>query len=231
MRQSTDLATTEAIQGFFLDILKTVPVEVHNARISFVAEGIPRVNTLRKEYNEEKYIEMCRSKGVMPFSRLKLEYNSIFESIVPETGFNAPLIEIYRNSSEQMKKAAFDGFLAGGKVHLLEYDPFSAQGFRYDRFRDEYLDKIFNAGYHINDANLWLEVWHGTGYNEGTYRSSGLMLRSEENTLLFKKGAQLELPSSNEQKKEVLDSWFSGLADKYGMKVIRQDETPSLIEY
>ena len=231
MRQSTDLATTEAIQGFFLDILKTVPVEVHNARISFVAEGIPRVNTLRKEYNEEKYIEMCRSKGVMPFSRLKLEYNSIFESIVPETGFNAPLIEIYRNSSEQMKKAAFDGFLAGGKVHLLEYDPFSAQGFRYDRFRDEYLDKIFNAGYHINDANLWLEVWHGGGYNEGTFRSSGLRLRSGEDTLLFKKGAQLELPNSNGQKKEVLDSWFSGLADKYGMKVIRQDETPSLIEY
>ena len=230
MRQSTDLATTEASQDFFLDILKTVPVEVHLAKISFVAEGIPRVNTLRKEYNEEKYIETCRSKGVMPFSRLKLEYNSIFESIVPETGFNAPLIEIYRDSSEQMKKAAFDGFLAGGKVHLLEYDPFSIQGFRYDRFRDEYLDKIFNAGYHINDANLWLEVWHGTGYNEGTYRSSGLMLRSEEDTKYSNRGTQLEFPQ-DEQKKEVLNSWFSGLADKYGMKVIRQNETPTLIEY
>src|SRR3989338_3735576 len=206
MRASAFIGTEDTNQAFFLDILRTIPVDVYYAEVSFLAEGIPRTDM--KGFNENEYIESCRNNGVIPFSRLDLGYDSRSKAIAPRTEMFDSILGIYSDSSEARKKAALKGFLKGGKVHLLEFKS-ESYPFNYSNFQKEYLEQIVQANYQIDETDLWLNTYRLTGYNEGTHRKNGLKLGKT----YFTKGVELELPE--------LAGWFKDLARKHGVKVLQ----------
>lgn len=208
MRESAYIGTEDTSQELFLDVLKTIPTEVQYAEVSFLADGIPEARFI--DSNEDEYLKECQSKGVIPFSRVKLEYDRRTKVFIPNNGLFRSFLELYEGSSEAKKNAAIKGLLKGGRMHVLSFKT-GIYSDEYNIFQRDYLEQIVGEGYQIGEADLWLKTYCLTGYNEGVYRESGLTLGRTRN-----KGVGLEVPE--------LADWFTSLANKHGVKVLQAEQ-------
>lgn len=200
------IGTKDDSQEFFQEAVNTIPVHVEYAKIQFTYAGIPR---LRYKEEDEEYISKCIEQGVMPFSQLKLKYRNNLKCFIPETSLHEGLLDIYADSSEKRKNVAFDNVLNGGKIHSIE-TIIGDGSIRFEDFREEILKKILGAGYHLSNGDLWLSSYHGSGYNWGDSRASGMIFRPNI-------GVELQLANHpNADEKQKLIDWFTKLTEKRG---------------
>ncbi len=211
MEELGTIGTKKVSQELFREAVETIPSHIEYAGLEFTYAGIPRFGY---EDDEKKYVSECVQQGVMPFSQLKLNYKSDFKCFILETSFNENFLGIDRNSTEEIKNASFNGMLKGGKIHSMETLVGDGHNLlKFEDFKEEFLKKFLEAGYHLSGGDFWLSSYHLTGYNQGNYRESGMLLE-------HRKGIELQLEKyPNADGKQRLVEWFTQLTEKHDAKV------------
>ena len=211
MEELGNIGTKKVSQELFREAVETIPSHIEYAGLEFVYAGIFKS---RCKEDEEKHVSECIQQGVMPFSQLKLNYKSDFKCFILETSFNENFLGIDRNSTEEIKNASFNGMLKGGKIHSMETLVGDGHNLlKFEDFKEEFLKKFLEAGYHLSGGDLWLSSYHLTGYNQGNYRESGMSLD-------HRRGIELQLAEfPNIDGKQKLIEWFAQLAEKHGAEV------------
>ena len=207
------IGTNETSQELFQEVLRTVPVDVEYAELSFLAHGI-----LDPGYNEEgdmqRYIKECSERGVMPFSQVKLKWNRI--KGFPDPSTTTDFLAVYGNYDSKTKEIATDRLLEGGKIHNINVETENFH-FDFEDFQKGLLERILRAEYEVGKVDLWLSTCHLTGYNEGTYRESGLTMGRG------RRGFELQIERfPDAEGKRVLVDWFTQLTQKHDAEVYQK---------
>jgi|SRR3989338_4658932 len=210
------IGAKEASQEFRREILLTIPAEVKYSEISLTYSGIPTRKRDNQSYGE--YIATLREKGIIPLSRVKLQYNRALRLFIPERMAD-PFLQIYeRNQDALVQQAGLEGLFSGGKIHEIEA---KSSSWEFECLRDNTLKRAFDAGYNVQEADLWLSTVHFTGYNEGTDRVGGIYINRGGmvgESLKPVRGIEMNLDGVETGIVELIE-WFKNLARKHMAEV------------
>ncbi len=197
----------------FVEALHTLPVDVQSGHFQFYANGLNPPPFTGEE--DLSYINSCAEHGIIPFSDLRLVYDSNRRTFGTKYDPLKPL-DVPHRVSRQLVQAALNMALIGGRTHHITVEPLCPEGFKI--MRDSLHPQMLATGYHIGSARYVLSHWHADGQTPQRFEAS---------TLQTYHGAGLELlvfgPSrvgiveeglSGPAKKQLRD-WFSGLKAKY----------------
>lgn len=190
-------------QGLFVTALRTIPLTPIYAEMIFLADGLDTPSADDEE-TLKNFLKDCTMKGIVPFSVTKMEMRD--GNIVRSESFMNPP----RNDTPQV--FLNDAFLSRfdrrreQKIHL-EFDQRSRYG-SYDAIKDRYLDQFLARGYGVHHADLWLNSYHLSGYNDGDYAATQVVLGN-----WISHGIELNRSpdDSSFEDLEKLEKWFNSL--------------------
>ncbi|MDP3027243.1 MAG: hypothetical protein Q8N63_06040 [Nanoarchaeota archaeon] len=190
-------------QELAVEALRTLPIIPSYGFFKFFANGIqePEWSRIEKEElaDKNRYTSECSKAKVIPFSRIKFEYDWDKKIFVPETSFHDSIIP----HENEFIMALLDG----GKIHKINLETSQHKYGGFDFFRQNFLQTLINKKYQIGEINLWLTHFHSTGYEAGDSPDSTLAFKTDTS----KKGLILHLGSEVSEDTEKLESWFKNL--------------------
>lgn len=194
----------------FHEALRTIPTTPVYGSIMFSAFGIDKPRYAKDPEADQRYLEECKDKGVMPHTHQQLRYYERGGLYVPSNAH--PLANISVDSPSEIKSAAINGLLIGGKIHQIELGLKEHYGNEagYRFLVDSFIARMLENDYQISSGELTLSSYHLTGYSEGDYPDWKLKFqtspRGGEMNLVT--GSRLsEIDSAN------LNGWFSRLRE------------------
>ena len=182
--------------------LDTIPVSPECSNLTFLASGVLPVEHFRMitpeaEAERVRYIDECRSKGIVPFTTLDFEWNDVREMLTPGNMQR----DYWRGNSSEVAN-----LFHGGRMHRIRFSSVRGRQF-------SHLVEAFNIlsmeDYQPVDANLALTTHHETGYNQGDYADMQLMFAS------FRDGTRkltLRGNASDKVDDTMFREWFAGLS-------------------
>lgn len=199
----------------FLEVMDSVPIEPQYADVSFLAHGIlpPRY---QNDEDRGRYLDVCKQKGVIPFTNLEFEYDRNSQLFVPSRRPDKGVVTSQYFSGNPIKSNEIERFFQGGKIHRIEFKsrPSEFTESMFPEFRRN-LANLSQEGYQIGDAELDLTVYHRGGYEEGTYGDTEVYLRTLRHPLEREFSVKFGRRATSSEKSQDIFEWFNGLKQKY----------------
>jgi len=175
-------------QKLFREAIDSFPLNGYST-ITMAADGIPVFDSFGKS-GQEQYLSECLKKRIIPFSRIKFEYNPM------EKRFLIPKKAIIYDS-ELYNPGVIDGLIRGGRInHLILEGEFR-------KFKENnLLENILNAaGYQLQEADLLRDK----------YEDAIVSFRRKEEAYSL----SMKLEEIEEKDSKLLQGWFSNIQDKH----------------
>ena len=205
-----ELKITSTSQELFIEAIRTLPLELRHFEVFMNANGI-QSPTSKEE--KENYLYECSKNNVMPFTNIQLLYDNDSKLFKPLEGYS--ICEMYRNLSDENKKATTQGIIKGGKIHRIKFEAWIPAQKGFEKFREQVLEEMLQQSYKIDWGDLALTTYHLTGYNQGDYTDTNISF----GTGYVHKGMRLKIGHkiSEEDERKVI-GWFKDLIHKYDSK-------------
>ncbi len=206
-------------QELAVEAIRTLPLNPVFGSVYFVADGI---NETYQEQEIEQYLQDCAEKGIIPYSRVKMEYSADNQTFVPHewgdrlgSGFGG-----FSNKYGQANQKAHAVCLStvrGGRINKIAFDIANMPREAFDALRGTFLDAMLKEKYEINQANIVLSTWHSNAhYAEGDYPDTEICFYNSVGMvsgLELRLGHEISLDDRTE-----IGIWFNKLDKKYGKK-------------
>lgn len=156
--------------------IETLPLPIEGAEVFFTINGTVRWQGGSGDENVRKeYLRMCSEGGVIPNSTLKIETAWDTQKLfVPRNPVGISGLNGDDQVSIQTREVMIQRLLGGGKFAAIECKIGSDAPF--SDFKQGYLRRIIAHGYEIDSADLALTSYRLTGYNEGTYWGTTILI-------------------------------------------------------
>ncbi len=205
-------------QELAVEAIRTLPLNPVFGSVYFVADGIKETY---QEQEIEQYLKDCAEKGIIPYSRVKMEYSAENQTFVPHewgdqlgSGFGGVP---YKNHDLANREVSLRT-IRGGRINKIAFDIKNCPRDAFDALRGTFLDVLLKEKYKINQADIVLTTWYSNDcYNKGEYPDTELCFYNNPSGML----SGLELRMGNEislNDRTEIGIWFNKLDKKYGKK-------------
>lgn len=183
-------------QELILEALTTIPIYPEITHALFLPKG-----GMPSQDNEEAYLRECKKRGIIPYHDVKFRLGRDRKGTISVS-----------SDIQNLNKRLVPEFINGGKFESIELEAFSKE--EYPLFIQTMLPSFVNNGYEVRSCGLGLFGAHISSYLSGTYGIA--QLTAESQGCEGYRGLELELGFGvKPEESEKLQSWFSGLAQKY----------------
>lgn len=156
------------------EALRSLPIDPISGSLTFSAFDLD-MPAHNDPVGQHKYVEECKTKGVMPHTTQEFRFRSDKGLYIPSNPES--LATIYSDSEDPTRNATIDGLIRGGKTHririgLKEYYG-NEVGFHY--LVDALIPRMVEEDYRITSGEFTLSSYHLTGYNWGDYVDASII--------------------------------------------------------
>lgn len=146
-------------ENFFMEALKTFPVEPDEFNITFNAHNISCTLEKDKEKAEEEYISICRRNKIIPYSLLELEST--------EDGAFEPSISPIQGLSHDRRGKTIEeivqGILRRDKIYRIIFKQEHGLG-GLEKLKSDYLWNLEKDGYNLSAGQTFFGDWDPRPY-------------------------------------------------------------------